>query len=127
MHPLLLRLAALRRRLWLVHGWRGLCAVVALVLGAGVVIGMADYWVHLPQLVRAALLFGLVCTAGFVAYRYVLQPFTTPADDLALALRVEAHFPQLNDALGSAVQFLQMEDEPDKKISNVLRRKAIEQ
>ncbi len=126
MNPLLSRLASLRRWTRLVEGWRGLCAVFALVVGLGTVTGLLDFAVHLPGLVRAVVLVGAIAGAGFLAYRYLVLPFGRSCDDLTLALRVEEHYPELNDALASTVQFLQ-EPETTAGGSVSMRERAISQ
>ncbi|MBI3410953.1 MAG: hypothetical protein HY040_21675 [Planctomycetes bacterium] len=127
MNPLQRRLAGLRYRLRLFVGWRGLCGVTAIVLGAAVVFGLIDWTLHLPGLIRAFLLVGVLGTAGFVFYRYLFLPITARCDDLSLALRIEAHFPDLNDALASTVQFLEDSSDDSPAAGSVaLRKKAIE-
>src|SRR5947209_2454703 len=106
MNPLLKRLAALRRKVRILDGWLGVCSLAALVLGVGVCVGIADYYVHLPSLVRAACLVGMLVGGGAIFYRYVVRPFSRSCDDLNLALRIEEMFPDLNDCLASTVQFL---------------------
>ena len=103
MNPLQIRLAALRRRLRLVVTFRGVAALVALVLLVLVLGGLLDWRVHLPDLVRALILAGTLGGAGYVAYCHLIRPLWTNADDLSLALRVEERYPVLNDALASAV------------------------
>src|SRR4051812_14818298 len=104
MNPLLQRLASLRRKVRLLDGWQGLCALIAVVLVAAVIAGLLDYMLHLPSLVRAMLLVGILGGACLVVYRLLLIPFSSPCDDLTLALRVEEAYPELNDALASTVQ-----------------------
>ena len=53
------------------------------------------------------LLVGTLAAAGVVAYRALLRPLLVRADNLSLALRVEEAYPDLNDSLASAVQFLE--------------------
>jgi hypothetical protein len=98
------RLADLRRRMRRLVMVRGVYGVVALALGAVVVIGLLDHAIHLPALVRAAALVGLITAGGFALIRVIGQ-LRTLNDDLAVAMRVEGHFPALNDALASSVQF----------------------
>jgi hypothetical protein len=128
MNPLQVRLAALRRRLRLVITFRGACWLLAILLIALALTGLLDWWVpgHLPSLVRAILLSAALAVAGYVAYRYLVSPLQASADDLSLALRVEAHYPILNDALGSAVQFLEEPTPAAEASSPSLRRKSIE-
>src|SRR5438552_922166 len=126
MNPLQQRLAALRRRLRFVVTFRGVCwiiAIVCLALAAG---GLLDWRVHLPDLVRALLLAGTLSGAGCIAYRYLLRPLWARSDDLSLALQVEACYPALNDALASAVQFLEQAEGLDSSSSPSLRKEAVQ-
>jgi hypothetical protein len=107
MNPLQRRLASLRRRLRLQIGWRGLCALASLVVGAAVLVGLADWFLELPSLIRALALVGVLAAGGVIVYRMLLSPLASRCDDLSLALQIEDRFPELNDALASTVQFLQ--------------------
>src|SRR6267142_1205867 len=107
MNPLEARVAALRRRRRAIVTFRGVCWFGALVLTVAVVAGLLDWQFHLPGLVRAVLLVGALVGGGIVAFRYLIRPLSEPCDDLALALRVEARYPFLNDSLASTVQFLE--------------------
>jgi hypothetical protein len=111
MNPLLKRLAALRFKVRLLDGWQGVCALVALLIGVTLGVGLADYVLHLPTLFRGVLLVGLLITAATIVYRFFIRPFGKPCDDLNLALRVEETYPELNDALASTVQFLKQPKE----------------
>lgn len=111
MNPLLKRFASLRLKVRLLDGWQGMCALVALVVGVAVTVGVLDYFAHLPTIVRAAALVGLLVGSGAIAYRYLVRPFGKPCDDLNLALRVEEAYPELNDSLASTVQFLKQSPE----------------
>jgi hypothetical protein len=127
MNPLQVRLAELRRRLWLVVGMRGISLVCAIILLTAAATGLIDWRLHLPNLVRAVLLTGSLAAAGVVTYRYLLLPLKARADDLSLALKVEARYPTLNDALASAVQFLeQQRTEEEPSVSPSLRKQAIQ-
>src|SRR5436305_841960 len=106
MNPLQVRLAGLRRRLRLVVTLRGLCWLGTLVLLTAALAGWLDWRWHLPGLVRALLLTGALSSAALLVYRGLVRPLWGRTDDLSLALRVEEHFPDLNDHLASAVQFL---------------------
>jgi hypothetical protein len=100
------RLAGLRRRLRLVTTFRGASWFLTLVLTTAVLTGLLDWRLHLPGLVRAFALVGLLAGAGVIAYRHLVRPLGARSDDLALALRVEESYPSLNDSLASTVQFL---------------------
>src|SRR4051812_22778712 len=125
MNPLLRRLAVLRTKTRLLEGWRGVCAVVALVVGAVVAAGLLDWYLQLPSLLRAALLVGTLGGAGYLFYRYLLLPLVAPCDDLTLALRVEDKFPELNDSLASTVQFLRHGGDSPAAGSEAMRKHAI--
>jgi hypothetical protein len=125
MNPLQRRLAVLRRRLRYVVTFRALAWLLALLLFAAALGGLVDWRMHLPGIVRACVLTGTLGGAGFIAYRYLLQPLIARADDLSLALLVESQFPALNDALASAVQFLEEPTESEALGSPSLRQAAV--
>jgi hypothetical protein len=118
------RLAALRRRLRLVAGLRGAGWLLAVVLTAAVAAGLLDWRWHLPDLVRAAVLVATLAGAAVLAYRHLFQPLSAQTDDLTLALRVEEHYPALNDALASTVEFLGRKGQPQGE-SPSMQREAI--
>ncbi len=118
------RLARLRRRLRVVAGLRGLFALAFVLIGGAAVMGFLDWKFQLPGLVRAIGLVGILAAAGFVIIRWLIEPFRQSVDDLHLALRMEEKNPDLNDALASAVQFLDQPAE-DESSSPLLRRVAI--
>lgn len=121
MNPLQNRLAGLRRKLRFQIGWRGVCALLGLLIGATVLAGLADWFLDLPSLIRALTLVSILGTTGVVAYRVIFVPLTSRSDDLSLALQIEEHYPELNDALASTVQFMQ---EPEDGPGSVGMRKA---
>jgi hypothetical protein len=129
MNPLLKRLATLRRKVRFLDGWLGICALVALILGVAVTVGVIDFWIHLPSLVRAVLLVGLLVGSAFIAYRYLLQPFAKPCDDLNLALRIEEVYPELNDSLASTVQFLHQPQDEQARVggSAAMRERTVQE
>jgi hypothetical protein len=126
MNPLQSRLAALRRRLRLFITFRGVCWLTATILCGAVIGGLLDWTVHLPSLVRALVLVVTVSGAIYAAIRYLVGPLAARADDLTLALKVEEHYPELNDALASTVQFLQQNKESEIHDSTSLRREAVQ-
>jgi hypothetical protein len=129
MNPLLSRLATLRRRVRLLEGWQGICALLTVIVGAVLLAGLLDWWVQLPSLIRGGLLVAIVTASGVLAYRYLFVPLRSPCDDLTLALRIEEEFPELNDALASTVQFLtEPADSPGAASSSqAMRKKAVQQ
>lgn len=125
MNPLHERFAALRRRLRLVVTFRGMCWVLALLSAIAVAIGWIDWHVHLPSLIRALVTVSTLVAGVYLARRYLISPLAAPADDLTLALRVEKHYPVLNDSLASAVQFLQEPSDSERTGSPTLRQIAV--
>jgi hypothetical protein len=89
-----------------------------------VIVGVLDYRLQLPGLVRALALTGLLTGLGLIAWRYLVLPFSESVDDLALALRIEERYPLLNDSLASTVAFLDRNDPPEGE-SSTMRREAI--
>jgi hypothetical protein len=126
MNPLQSRLASLRRRLRLQIGWRGLCALTALLVGGAVLAGLADWFFELPSLIRALALVSVLGAAGLVAYRALVKPLAARSDDLSLALEIEEHFPELNDALASTVQFLREPEDSPLAGSPSMRKAAVQ-
>jgi hypothetical protein len=118
------RLAALRRRLCLVASVRGAGLLLTVVLATAILVGLLDWRWHLPELVRAIVLVVTLAGGVFVFYRYLFRPLSAPRDDLSLALRVEEQYPALNDALASAVQFLERGIPPESS-SAPLEREAV--
>jgi hypothetical protein len=116
------RLAGVRRRLRFVTTFRGTTWLLALLFGGAAAAGLLDYRFHLPDVVRAVLLVGLLGGTGYVFYRRLFLPMRVKDDDLTLALRIEQLYPGLNDNFASAVQFLDTEDGNN---SPALRREAI--
>lgn len=84
---------------------------IAVVLGAVVLVCIADAGLHLSPLLRAVLLVGILGLAGIGWLRWVRPALRLRTDSLAVALELEARFPRLNDALGSAVSFLSQEEQ----------------
>src|SRR5262245_43763536 len=113
-NPLRRRLAALRRRLRFVATVRGVGWLLTILLLTAASAGFLDWAWRLPGLVRAVVLVGTLAGAGVIAYRLLLQPLASRADDLTLALRIEERYPSLNDALASTVQFLEQAEKREK-------------
>ena len=127
MNQLQKRLGDLRRRLRRVIAFRGFSWTVVVLLLATATVGVLDWRFHLPDLVRALVLTLTLAGVGFLSYRLLFHPLTAAADDLSLALRIERRFPQLNDSLASAVQFLEQHDESEQLGSPALRHAAVKQ
>ncbi len=119
------RLGALRRRMWFVTSFRGTALLVSVAILIAVAGGCADWRWQLPGLARALILVGGLSAAGYLAIGHLLRPLAVKTDNLSLALRIEERYGGLNDALASAVQFL--EDEDNEELgSPALRRVAVQ-
>ncbi|MCS7045967.1 MAG: hypothetical protein NZO58_06395 [Gemmataceae bacterium] len=123
MHLLQHRLASLRRRARLLITARAVAALLAITVGSTTIVGLIDFKLHLPSLVRAYALVGILTSAAWIAYRWFIVPFAGRNDDLSLAIRLEEAYPELNDVLASTVQFLEAEQPTG---SPAMRAKAID-
>src|SRR6516165_6825243 len=119
------RLARVRRRLHLVALLQGLFALLALMLGGALVVGLVDWRLHMPGLARAVALVGILTGAGLILFFWLIRPLRQRADNLAIALRLEEKYPHLNDALASAVQFLEQPGDDEELSSPLLRKIAV--
>ena len=101
--------------------WTG-CAIaivglIAILAGAAIV----DLLMPLPHSVRIALLIGVIGAAGYLLYRYLIQPLRVKLTPHDVALNVERKHQGLEDRLVSALQFGETEtDDPIK--SHLLQR-----
>lgn len=123
-HPLRRRLAGLRRRLRIVAASRTACWLICWAVAVFLAVGLLDQRFHLPGLVRAFALVGLLSGVGLLLYRYLIEPLAGPVDDLSLALRIEDRYPLLNDALATTVEFLDRSTGPAGESAS-LRGEAI--
>ncbi|MHC4224309.1 MAG: hypothetical protein ACYSUN_09995, partial [Planctomycetota bacterium] len=115
--PLRRGLGRLRRRVrWLlaVLGGSRLAVFAVSVL---LVFFFADYLLRLPIEVRRILvLCGLVGLLALLV-RHLLRPLATRLDDDALAARVEAAYPDLENRLSSSLAFARAVDDPENQDS----------
>ncbi len=104
----------------------GVFLFVATVLGLAALAGFVDAAVHLGALPRALALGTVLALGGVVWVRCVARPMKLHTDPLSLALELENRFPNLNDALATAVEFLgpdaDEEDAPPKAPPGVSNR-----
>ncbi|MCX7699536.1 MAG: hypothetical protein N2039_01530, partial [Gemmataceae bacterium] len=119
------RLARLRWRMRLTALVQGICASLAVLLGGALVVSLLDYWLHLPALVRAIALVSILLGTGGALVRWLIRPLARPVDNFHLALRLEEQHPELNDALASAIEFMQQPPDDEEKSSPLLRRVTI--
>ncbi len=82
---------------------------------------MLDWTFHLAGEVRLGLLIGIAGLLAWLAARYVVAPLIVRFRDLDIALRIEQHWPGLNDRLASTVQFLRLgENQPAETLRLLL-------
>ena len=89
----------------------GVFAFVATAVGVAALAGFLDAAIHLPPLPRALFLVALLAGGGVVWVRGVGRALRSRTDALAVALELEDRYPNLNDALASAVSFLGTSEE----------------
>ncbi|MEA2632679.1 MAG: hypothetical protein QOE66_2898, partial [Chloroflexota bacterium] len=123
------RIATLRNRVRRLLAVRGLSWVVGLLVPIVILLGMADWAVHLDAVVRVAALAALAGFAGYLSWRYVIKPLIVRFNDLDIALRIEERWPGLNDRLASTVQFLRLAEvgDDDRFGSAALREATVRQ
>lgn len=125
--PLETRLAKLRaqvRRLLALHGLGLMAGILVPIV---VLLGLADWLVHLDAVVRLIALATFVGYAGWLLFRHVATPLFVRFADLDIALRIEQRWPGLNDRLASTVQFLHVEADDDRFGSPAFREATIRQ
>jgi hypothetical protein len=108
------RVVVLRAGSWLV------------LLSLGYLGGLAflDYRFQLPALVRALGLVTYLLGLPLLIRRWITRPLSGSGDRQTMALRVERAYPEFNDSLISAVEFMDC-DPSDRHTSVTLRKMAI--
>jgi len=101
--PEQLRSLARQRRLAIISA--GTFRFLTFLLFAVTCAGLLDSIFQWNQIGRASALLALLLTSGILFYRGVWQPIRQPMQPLGMAMILENRFPQLNDALASAVEF----------------------
>ena len=84
-----------------------------------------DWKYHLPAFLRSLFLVGLLAGTVAQVYRRIVAPLKRERTILAMARRVERHYPEFNDSLLSAIQFMEM-PEGDSYGSAEMRRETID-
>ncbi len=107
--PLTDRLAGLGTSRRLAAVTAGAFRLVAVTLAAVTAACALDAAVHLPAAVRAVALAGTLAGIGVLFVRWVRRPSRQPSGAMAVALELEDRYPDLNDSLASAIDFLQHE------------------
>src|SRR3954454_9141565 len=87
------RIATLRNRVRRLLALRGLSWVVGLLVPTVILLGLADWAIHLDAVVRVAALVALAGFAAWLAWRYVVTPLIVRFADLDIALKIEERWP----------------------------------
>lgn len=103
----------------------GLFAFLAVTLGTILLACTLDAAFHLPALARAFALVTVLSLAGVVWVRGVARSFSLRSDPLSVAHELEGKYPALNDALASAVSFLEAGDAEKRGVSARLEQVAV--
>ncbi|NQT11422.1 MAG: hypothetical protein HQ582_01650 [Planctomycetes bacterium] len=127
-HPLEKRIGLLRSRVRRLVTLYGASWIVAAVVAALVVLGLADYLLRFQDRgIRVICSLAVLGVLGWTCYRYWFLGLRARLSDVEMARRLQRRFPELGDALASSVEFLgQSEDDPTAG-SVALRRALIAQ
>jgi hypothetical protein len=126
MHPLTQKIAALQSELVWRRRITAACWMLAAAIGAAFVLGLTDYWLRFKDTgLRIMATSAFTCIVAWVAYRAWYLPSRRRVRALDVARRVEDRFPQLQDSLASAVEFLEQPEDDHLYGSAQLRRLVV--
>ena len=112
-HPIVLeKLQRFRRHRQRLILWRGLCGVLALWLGAMMVVALVDRWVLIPDGLRLVLSGAGYVATGVLFWVQCGRSLMQVPDDRELARRLELAAPQLREELLSAVELSESKSHP---------------
>ena len=100
---------------------------VAVVVGCATLACVLDSLLHFPPLARAFALVLTLTLGGVFWLRGVSRAMALRTDALSVALELEGKYPNLNDALASAVDFLEAGEAESRGLSNRLQETAVKQ
>lgn len=127
-HWLEKRLSQLRRRLHALVLLYVASVVIGVALAAAMLLGLLDYWLRFDD--PGLRVIALLCFVGAVAwagYRCLQVASAARMSDVRLAACVQQHFPELENRLASAVEFLHQADDDPLAGSAALRLAVVEQ
>jgi hypothetical protein len=126
MHPLSQTIRSLQHRLIWLRRAVAACWIVAVAIAAALVLGLIDYTLRYNDAGLRIMATTALCAAiVWAAYRWWYLPRQERLHSIAVARRVESHFPQLYDSLASAVEFLGQSEDDQTAGSAQLRRLVI--
>src|SRR3954468_25077666 len=114
-------IAARLRRVVILRAGSWLVLLRLLVLGG---LAVLDHRYQLPPLVRALGLVASLVAVPLLVRRWIVRPLAGSHDRQSVALRVERAYPEFNDSLVSAVEFMGR-DSDDRATSVAFRKMAI--
>ena len=113
LHPIVLeKLQRFRRHRQRLILWRGLCGVLALWLGAMMVVALVDRWVLIPDGLRLVLSGAGYIATGALFWVQCGRSLLQVPDTRELARRLELAAPQLREELLSAVELSESKSHP---------------
>ena len=126
MHPLAEKIDSLQRHLVLRERAFAAAAVGATIIGVALLLGSIDYFVRLddPGL-RIMATTALTAAGLWAVYHWWYSRARNRFATLSVARRVETRFPQLQDSLASALEFLQQSEDDRTAGSAQLRRHVV--
>ena len=126
LHPVQQKVEAVTRRVRRLQTLHAGSLALAVVLGAALIVGWADYLLRLEDAGLRWLGTGLVLAAlAGAARRYVLPVCRRQLTNLLVAQHIERRFPQLRSRLSSSLEFLHQAEDAPTAGSPELRRAAI--
>jgi hypothetical protein len=127
MHPLTAKIVLLQRRLVWRERATAACAIVAAIIAATCGLGLIDYLFRVSDRgLRVMMTAALAAAATYAVYRWWYFPrLRRRMGPLAVARRVETEFPQLDDRLASALEFLGQSEHDATAGSAALRRAVV--
>lgn len=124
-HLLKQRIGKLRSRVRRLLALYGLSWVIGGVIGAVMLLGLVDYVVRFQDHgIRLIASLAVVAVFGWTSYRYLYLPLATRLRDVDLARGLERWYPELEDSLASAVEFLD-QGEGDPTAGSLALRRAV--
>lgn len=125
-HPLRQKVAQVRRRARRMVLLYGLSCLVGATLVVALLLGLVDYLIRFQDPGIRIMASGvLLAVLVYTAYEYLVRPLARPLRDVDVAQRIERRYPQLNERLSSAVEFLGQREDDFQAGSATLRRAVI--
>jgi hypothetical protein len=125
-HQIEQHIADLRRKVRRLVWIHGAGMVVAASLAAMLVLGLADYLIHIQDRgIRVIFWLAALVVLGYSGWWCLVRPLTARLGDVELAGRLQRRFASLDDRLLSAVQFLRAPEGDPAAGSPALRQAVI--